>query len=314
MTAQISGRTIFLMTLPPLLWAANAVVGRLLVGSVPPMTLNFLRWSLAALLLLPLAWRTLCQPREIISRWRYLAAIGLFGAGSYNALIYLALVTSTAINVTLIAASVPVWMLAIGAIAYGEHPSRRQLLGTAFSLAGVAVVLARGELAALAQLRFMPGDLYVVAAVIAWSFYSWLLARPPPSMRAPLRPAWDWSAMLLLQTLFGLVFAGGTTIVEQALGAPPVVWNGWVIGALLFIAIGPAIIAYHLWGLGVAAGGPALAAIFSNLGPVFAALMSAALLGEAPHLFHVVAFALIVAGIIVSMGRGATPPASPPVP
>lgn len=303
MTARISGRTIFLMTLPPLLWAANAVVGRLLVGSVPPMTLNFLRWTLAALLLLPLAWRALRQPREIAVRWRYLAALGVFGAGSYNALIYLALVTSTAINVTLIAASVPVWMLGIGAIAYGAHPPPRQLLGTVFSLAGVAVVLTRGEPAALAQLKFLPGDLYVVAAVICWSCYSWLLARPPASMRAPLRPAWDWSAMLLLQTLFGLVFAGGTAITEQALGAPPIVWNGWVIGALAFIAIGPAIIAYHCWALGVAAGGPALAAVFSNLAPVFAALMSAALLGEAPHAFHVIAFALIVIGIVVSTGR-----------
>jgi drug/metabolite transporter (DMT)-like permease len=303
MTVRLSGRTVFLMTLPPLLWAGNAIVGRLLVGSVPPVTLNFLRWALAALLLLPLAWRTLRQPREIAARWHYLAALGLFGAGSYNALIYLALVTSTAINVTLIAASVPVWILGIGALAYGERPSRRQLLGTVFSLAGVAVVLTRGELAALAQLSFLPGDLYVVGAVIAWSFYSWLLARPPASMRAPLRPAWDWSAMLLLQTIFGLVFAGGTAIVEQSLGAEPIVWNGWVIGALAFIAIGPAIIAYHCWALGVAVAGPGLAALFSNLAPVFAALMSTAAVGEVPRAFHALAFALIAIGIVISTER-----------
>ncbi len=109
--------------MPPLLWAGNAIVGRLLVGSVPPVTLNFLRWALAAMLLLPLAWQSLRRPREIFARWRYLAALGVLGVGTYNALQYLALVTSTPINVTLIAASTPVWMLAVGALAFGEHPS-----------------------------------------------------------------------------------------------------------------------------------------------------------------------------------------------
>lgn len=305
MTARITGRTIFLMTLPPLLWASNAIVGRLLVGSVPPVTLNFLRWTLAVLLLLPIAWRTLCRPREIIARWRYLAAIGVLGVGSYNALLYLALETSTPINVTLIAASAPVWMLAVGALGYREHPSPRQLLGAAFSLAGVVTVLVRGEPAMLAQLRFVPGDLYVVVAVIAWSFYSWLLARPPASMRPPARPDWDWASVLLLQSLFGLVFTGSTAAIEQALGAPPILWNGWVVAALVFVAVGPSIVAYRCWGLGVAVGGPALAAFFGNLAPVFAALMSAALLGEAPQVFHAVAFALIVAGIVGSAGRRA---------
>lgn len=306
MTARITGRTIFLMTLPPLLWAGNAVVGRLLVGSVPPVTLNFLRWALAALLLLPLAWRTLCRPGEIIARWRYLAALGVLGVGSYNALQYLALVTSTPINVTLIAASTPVWMLAVGALGFGVRPTARQLIGAAFSLAGVGIVLVRGELAALAQLHFVVGDLYVVVAVIAWSFYTWMLARPPASMRPPRRPDWDWAALLLLQTLFGALFAGSTAAIEQALGAAPIVWNAWVVAALAFVAIGPSIVAYRCWGLGIAAGGPALAAFFGNLAPVFAALLSAALLGEAPHLFHALAFAFIVLGIVASTGRPRT--------
>ncbi len=163
-------------------------------------------------------------------------------------------------------------------------------------------MLVRGDPTALATLHFVPGDLYVVVAVIAWSFYSWMLARPPASMRPPLRPDWDWASLLLLQTLFGLFAAGAAAGVEQLRGAAPIVWNGWVIAALGFVAIGPSIVAYRCWGLGIAAGGPALAAFFGNLAPVFAALMSAALLGEAPHAFHMLAFALIVAGIVVSSG------------
>ncbi len=127
--APISARTALLMTLPPLLWAANAVVGRLLVGHVPPLTLNFVRWLLAALILAPLGWRPLRDLRAMARAWPYLLAIGCLGVGAYNALQYLALTTSTPLNVTLIAASTPLWMLAIGALWFDQRRPRDQRVG-----------------------------------------------------------------------------------------------------------------------------------------------------------------------------------------
>ena len=312
--SRLTTRTAILLTLPPLLWAGNAVVGRLAVGSVPPLTLNFLRWALAALILLPLGWRVLREPRQIMARWPHLMLLGLLGVGTYNAMQYLALVTSTPINVTLIAASLPVWMLAVGAAFYSEQPTRRQALGAALSVAGVLLVIARGDPSALARVHFVRGDLYVVVATAAWALYSWRLARPPASMRAANGPLiveregardWNWAEFLLLQTLFGLLVAGAGAAGEVALGAAPIQWNGWVVAALLYVAVGPSIIAYRCWGLGVSLGGPALAAFFSNLTPLFAAVLSAAVLGEAPQWFHALAFALIVGGIVVSARRGA---------
>ena len=297
---RLDPKTALLMTLPPLLWAGNAVVGRLMVGSVPPMTLNFLRWAIATLILLPLGWRALREPRTIIARWPYLLLIGTLAMSTYNALQYLALVTTTPLNVTLIAASGPVAMLVVGSLLYGEHPTRRQLAGAVLSISGVLLVIARGDPRALAQVHFAVGDLYIVGAVIAWAGYSWLLARPPASMRAPDRPDWDWAGFLLVQILFGLIGAAAAAAAEVALGAKPIAWSAWTVAALLFVAIGPGLIAYRCWGLGVAHGGPALAAFFANLTPLFAALMSAAVLHEAPEWFHALAFALIVAGIGVS--------------
>ena len=301
--SPLGTRTALLMSLPPLLWAGNAVVGKLTVGSVPPLALNFLRWTLAALLLLPFGWRALRDPGAIMARWKYLLAIGLLGVGTYNSLQYLALVTTTPINVTLIAASTPVWMLAVGALFHDEHPTRRQIAGALLSLAGVLLVIARGDLGALARIQLVAGDLYVLIAVIAWAFYSWLLARPPASMQAPQRPDWDWAALLLLQTLFGLLGAGAAAAGEAAVTEATIEWNGWVVAALLYVAIGPSVIAYRCWGLGVVRAGPALAAFFANLTPVFAAMLSAALLGEAPRWYHAAAFALIVGGIVVSSRR-----------
>lgn len=306
-------RTALLLSVPPLLWAGNAVVGRLAVGSVAPLTLNFLRWLLALAILLPLGWRVLREPRHVMLRWWPLLLLGLLGVGSYNALQYLALVTSTPINVTLIAASLPMWMLVVGQLFYAVPPTRQQMLGAVLSIGGVLLVIARGQLQTLTQVTFVVGDAYVVIATMAWAFYSWRLARPPALLRAPNAPQvqasdgqlrdWNWSELLLVQTLFGLLGAGAAAGAETALGAAPVVWNGWVIAALVYVAVGPSVIAYRCWGLGIAEGGssgPALAAFFSNLTPLFAAVMSAALLNEAPQWFHVGAFVLIVGGIWVS--------------
>lgn len=294
------------LTLPPLLWAGNAVVGRLLVGHVPPLTLNWLRWVITFVLLLPLAWRVFAPWSRVAARWPYLLALGVLGVGLFNSLQYLALVTSTPLNVTLVATSMPVWMLAIGALFYGERPRRRQWAGAALGLLGVLVVLSRGSPAVLAEVRLVPGDLFMLAAIVGWAFYSWLLARPPASMRGDARPTaeegWDWAGLLLVQVLFGCLAASAFTLGEQALGAPPVRWSWAVVAALAYISIGASIVAYRCWGLGVAEGGPALASIFNNLTPLFAALLSGIALGQWPRAYHALAFVLIVAGIAVGIG------------
>jgi len=312
---KLSLRLLILLTVPPLMWAGNAVVGRAMSGHVPPMTLNALRWALAALLLLPFAWRALTPISRITQRWRYLLALGLFGVGMYNALQYLALVTSTPLNVTLVAASMPVWMLAVGALFFGERPRLNQLAGAALSLLGVAVVIGRGSWQSLLSVQFVPGDMYILLAAIGWAFYSWLLARPPAHMQGDQRPradeGWDWAGLLLVQALFGLLAAGSFSAVEQAMGAAPIRWSLPVIGGLLYVSLGASIAAYRCWGLGVAEGGPALAAFFGNLTPLFAALLSGLLLDESPQPYHALAFALIVGGIAVSM-RGGAPTALAP--
>ena len=304
----IDARTALLMTLPPLMWAGNAVVGRLMVGHVSPLTLNLLRWLLAALLLAPFGWHALHKPHTITASWPYLLALGCLGVGVYNAFQYLALTTSTPLNVTLIAASTPLWMLAVGALAFGQRATPRQGLGALLSLAGVLLVVSRGSWATLVQVRWVVGDLYILIAAFSWAVYSWLLAQPPAWLKPPSRAtldAWGWAGLLLVQMLFGLLAAGAAAAGEAALGnTVPIDWrNPRVLAALLFVALGPTIVAYRCWGLGVARGGPALAAFFGNLTPLFAAILSTLLLGETPRAYHALAFGLIVAGIAVSMPR-----------
>ncbi|CAN5394728.1 DMT family transporter [soil metagenome] len=308
--AALSPLTIACLVIPPFLWAANAMVGRLLNGRVPPFELNALRWLLAIVLLLPFGWRAFATPlarARIAARWKWLAMLSIAGVGGYNSLQYLALTTSTPINIALIAASLPVWMLAIGAVVFGQRPARAALLGAVLSLLGVVVVLTHGELERIGAFVFVRGDLYMLLAVAIWAAYSWLLSDPHDRWRGPDWPVWSPVEFLLVQASFGIVWCLLATALEAMLVTSPAVdWsNPGILGAIAYVAIGPAIVAYLCWGRGVAKAGPAIAGFFFNLTPAFVAVMSTLVTGEHPQPYHAVAFALIVAGIVVSSWRRA---------
>ena len=305
MNTRISWRTAALLTLPPLLWAGNAVLGAIVVASIPPLALNALRWSLAFVFLLPLGFRAFSRPRQIATRWRYLALVGLLGIGCYNAFQYLALTSSTPLNVTLIAASSSLWMLLVGMVGFRTLPTWRQAAGATLSIVGVLLVLARGSAATLLGLRFVAGDLYMVLATLAWAIYSWMLVRPPASMRGDARPRWNWAEMLIVQVAFGALWATAGAAAEQVWHPHAIAWTPALLGALAYVALGPAVLAYYAWGEGVARVGPTVAALFSNLTPLFTALLSLAVLGATPRWYHAAAFALIAAGIVISSRRRA---------
>jgi drug/metabolite transporter (DMT)-like permease len=304
--SRLSLSTILLLVVPPLLWAGNAIVGRVMQGVVPPVTLNLLRWVLALALLLPLAgWVLRPGSQGMWPHWRRFALLGLLGVGSYNALQYMALKTSTPINVTLVAASMPVWMLLLGRLFYGVAVTRMAALGAVLSIAGVVVVLSRGDLVQLWALQLVPGDALVVLATVVWGWYSWQLVRPRPGTE-PAHIKADWAAFLLAQVVMGVGWSALSSAGEWLLlpplpdGEHHIQWGWPLAAALVYVAVGPSLLAYRCWGAGVARVGPAMAAFFSNLTPLFAALMSATLLGEPPSLYHAVGFVLIVGGILVS--------------
>lgn len=297
---RLTPATFMLLATPPLLWAGNAVVGRLVADLVPPMTLNFLRWLLAFALLAPLAPWVLRRDSPIWRQWRRYALLGLLGVGCYNALQYLALHTSTALNVTLVACTFPLWSLVLGRWFFASPVSRSQLTGVLLSMSGVLVVLSGGRWQQLVNWHFATGDLLMLLATILWAWYSWLLL---PRAGDSERLHADWAALLLAQVFYGLGWSGLFAAGEWGLAPTAIHWGWPLMAALAFIAIGPAIVAYRCWGLGVQRAGPTMAGIFFNLSPVFAAILSALFVGEWPQPFHGLAFALIAAGILAGQRR-----------
>ncbi|MDS1141359.1 DMT family transporter [Pusillimonas sp. SM2304] len=299
MNQKLSPFTILLLVTPPALWAGNAVVGRVISELIPPITLNFLRWAIALLVLLPLGYSVFRQGSGLWANRKRYAMLGLLGIGLYNTLQYIALHTSTPINVTLVGASMPVWMLVIGSLFFGSRIAGTQVAGAVLSISGVLTVLGQGQFSQLLALRFVPGDIFMIIATIVWAFYSWLLVQSTDT-EAIRR---NWATVLLAQVSFGVMWSGMFAAGEWTLTDAHIHW-GWPLAlALAYVSIGPAIIAFRCWGMGVQRVGPTTAGFFNNLTPLFAALLSSAFLGEVPHLYHAVAFALIVGGIILSSRR-----------
>jgi drug/metabolite transporter (DMT)-like permease len=177
--------------------------------------------------------------------------------------------------------------------------SARQFAGALLSILGVLVVLSRGDWQLLTQVRLVPGDLFILLATAGWAFYSWLLIRKddPAEIRG------HWAAFLMAQLVPGVLWSALFAAGEWAVIDVNVQWGWPLAAALAYVAIGPAIVAYWCWGLGVQRVGPTVAGFFVNLAPLFAAVLSAAFLKEPPHPYHAVAFVLIVGGIVVSSRR-----------
>ncbi len=302
-TTSLSLSTAGILLVPPLMWAGNAVVGRLAAEWIPPITFNFLRWVLVLIILLPLASWVLRRNSPLWGDWKRFALLGLLSVASYNMLQYLALHTSTPLNVTLVAASMPVWMLVVGRLFFHAPMRRSAMVGAAFSLTGVLVVLTQGDPSRLVQLKLVPGDGWMLLAAFVWASYSWLLTerKESPAIRN------DWAAFLMAQTVMGLIsaaaFTGGEWAWLTSQGLGHIEWSWALVAVLVFVAIGPSLLAYRCWGAGVQRAGPTVASFFSNLTPLFAALLSLAFLGEPPQLFHAIAFVLIVLGIVVTSAR-----------
>jgi drug/metabolite transporter (DMT)-like permease len=276
------------LALAPLCWAANIVLARGVAELIPPAAFAFWRWSLAAVLVLPFTWRHLAADRRLMARgWKLLLALAVLGISSFNALLYTAVHTTTAINGALIQTTMPAVIAVLTLLFYRERLTPRQMTGIGMCIAGAGLIVLRGSLRTLATMGFATGDLLMVAAVICYGLYSALLRRRPT-----IHP------LSFLAATFALGAAGllPAYLVElAALGGFAL--TGEVALSVLFVALFPSIVAYFCWNKGVDRVGANRAGLFINLIPVFASLLSTWLLGESVQGFHLAGMALIAGGM-----------------
>ena len=288
-------RPYLLLSLTSLFWAGNLVLGRFVAGHVPPVTLAFARWTGAFTLLIGFALPHLRRDWPAIrANLGRLSLMALTGIGAYNTLSYWGLQSTEALNALLIQSTGPLLIGVWTALLFRDLMSRAQLLGVLASLAGVAVIVSRGDLAALARIHLNVGDVAILVAMVIYGLYSALLR---------LKPAMHWLSFLTATIGIGAVFLLPLLAAELASGRTPTL-DATTAGAIAYVAIFPSTLAYLFFIRGVELIGANRAGPFFHLMPLFGALMAIAFLGERPQPFHAVGFGLIlVGGAIAARGR-----------
>ena len=273
----------------------NVVVGRAAHEDVPPNGLSFWRWAVASILFLPFALPRLREQwRDLIAHWRTILFLTVVMIPLGNNLLYVGLQETTALNAALIAVARPAIILVIVWLVFRGPVTRYQWIGISVAVIGVTTVVTRGNPGVLGGLSINSGDLWVIAATCGIATYQANVSRVPHEVH----PVVLLQAIMALGALIMLPFY----LVETGFGRP--VEPTWpAIGAILFVAIFPSICAVYLINAGIAAVGPARMGVFNYLQPLFTSMIAIPILGEQPHWYHPVAFALIAGGIVIASRR-----------
>ena len=292
----IANQPYLLLCITTACWAGNAIVGRLAAGHIPPVTLAFLRWSIAFVLVLPFAWKHLKRDwRAIRGKLGTMILISVVGIGMFNTLQYWSLEYTTALNTLLLQSAGPLIVAIWSLILLGVRLTLAQAIGVLLSLGGVLIILMHGDLTALSNISFNKGDLIFLFAMVIFSLYSVLTLK---------RPA-----------IHGLSFATFTFGAGAACLIPLEIWeisarpvmklDGPNLLTLFYVSVFPSTLAYLCFNRGVQLIGANRAAPFFHVVPVFGSIMAMAFLGELPQAFHFIGFALVLSGVFVASRKQA---------
>ncbi len=295
-TRSIVLTAILLLVVAQLCWASNVVLGRALRADIPPVALAWWRWVLAFAILLPFSWKHLkADWRTILASWPAICLLSILGISVFNTLLYLAMKSTTAINGSLIQATIPAIVPIISWAIYRQQVSLIQGVGILTCITGAFLVLLQGNPLAISGLKLAQGDLIMILGVTIYALYSVLLRWRP-----------QIHALSFLATTFGLgaLFLMPVYLWEWTTSTQPIVWTPSLALSIVHIAIFPSIIAFYCWNRGVLDLGANYASLFTCLISVFTAILSYLFLSDPLHWYHFAGMGLITAGILVSRKQG----------
>lgn len=275
-------------------WGGNFVLGKVLSNVIEPITLTYLRWFPALIILACLFYRPTIKAFPIIKTSKMLMwSLGILGVVLFPATLYQGLKSTSALNASLYLAVVPVLVLFLNLFFFREKIKPVIFSGALLSLIGVIWLLSQGDLTRLAQLEINQGDLWTIASAVSWAIYCCIIRlRPSGINNTAFLTALVGLAVLSLTPFFLYEFWQTSAKTLQNLTAYQ--WLG-----VAYLVLGPSILSYAFWNYGISIIGSAKAAVMTNFTPLFAALFSILLLNEAIHSFHVISAILITAGVLI---------------
>lgn len=291
----------FLLTVTTLIWGGNAVAGKIAAGHVSPFLLTLLRWTFACLALLPFAFPHLKKDwPEIRKHLLFLMLLGATGFACFNNLMYLSLNYTTAINVAIEQASMPLIVFGFNYLLFRTATTLFQTLGYLITLAGVAVTVTKGNLFSLGGYELNIGDLFMLAAIAFYGIYSVLIRNKPDIHLFSFMFVLGFSALLATIPFVAYEVATDTLLWPDL--------TGW--GVVMYAALLPSLVSQLFWVMGLEKIGSNSGGVFVNLVPVFGAILAILILGENFEAYHGIGLILVLGGVTLAQKvRKVKPPA-----
>lgn len=274
------------------IWSGNFIIARGLSESIPPISLAFYRWVVAVIIFLPFALKPLVVEWKIIKEnMPYLAFTSLLGITIFNTLIYFAGHTTTAINLSLISITFPVFIVLLSRIFYHEAITVNKCIGIVLVAIGVILLITKGSTSKLLNLSFAIGDIWMLIAALIFAIYSILLKSKPKRLSI-------W-AFQLSTFLLGLIFLCPFFIWEYATN-PPIEFDVKIISSILYVGIFASLTAFVLWNKAIMIVGPSRAGMIYYTLPLFSGVSAYIFLNENISILHFYSALLIILGIFTA--------------
>lgn len=278
--------------LATLLWSVNMVIASGIKGHIPPIGLAFWRWSIACVVLAPFAIKSTIKNFTIIKKHiRYLMGTAVLGITIFNTLIYFAGKTTSAVNLSLIAISIPLFIVVLSRIIFNEKVSNVKIIGILTIIIGVLVLITKGSLEALLQINFTIGDVLMLVACFFFAYYTILVRQKP----VELTPKVFLFSVFVIGTIFLFPF-----YLWEHLFYKKVIFDTKTILATTYVGIFASLVSYYLWNEAIRLIGTSKTALIYYLIPVFSGILAYFFLGQAIVITQIISMGIIITGLLIT--------------
>ncbi|MBY0482445.1 MAG: DMT family transporter [Chitinophagaceae bacterium] len=276
-----------------IVWAGNFIISRGVNQLIGPVSLAFYRWSLATIIITPIAWSTFKKEQQAIRQnFKYLLWVSLTGIALFNTFVYVSGHFTTAINMALIGTtSSPIFATLLALIFLKEKVSAFRLIGMITCIIGILLLLSQGSWQKLMSFHFGKGDLWILTAGMAFAIYSVLVRKKPASI----------SSLNFLMVIFALgTFMLFPFYLIENIYWPKPQFSLPLIGSIIYLGLGTSVISFLCWNIALHKLGTGRTVLFGNLIPIFSTIEAVLILGEKISWLHISSGILVIAGLVIA--------------
>lgn len=288
-----------MLTITGMIWGGAFIAGKISTQTLSPVTVAFLRFFGASLLLFPMMWMMEPnRPKPKGKQWISFAILGFTGIFLYNICFFYATKFGTIIKSSLVIAVNGPLIALLSVIFLKEKLSWKNGVGMLIAAIGAVAVITDGNLKIVLQLGFERLDLILIIACVSWAAYS-VIGKTIMHTYSPLTATTYATGF---GTLFLFPFAMQSTTWESLMESD---WKVWT--SLLYVSLFVTVLSFIWWYKGIQKVGAAKSSVFINIMPLSASIMAVIFFHERLNIVMMLAGVLIICGVYLSTKKDAKP-------